>query len=96
MCRAFLWQGKELLDLNTLSPDSPLYLRQALSINDAGQIAGIGVVTNTGETHAFLATPVEDENSSESLVGSRELSSPDIQNEVMRNVLRLWLGPRGR
>ena len=95
-CRAFLWQGKELLDLNGLSPGSPLYLQQAESINDAGQIVGFGVVTSTGETHAFLATPVEDENSTKSVAGARERTSPGIPREDIRKLLRLWLGPRER
>jgi probable HAF family extracellular repeat protein len=95
-CRAFLWQGKEMLDLNALSSGSPLYLQQALSINDAGQIAGFGVVTSTGETHAFLATPVEDEELKESVAGGQEHTSSAIQKEDIRKLLRLWLGARER
>ena len=56
-CRAVLWRNNAWTDLNTLlSPGAPLYLVNALSINEAGQIAGIGV-TGTGEAHAFLASP---------------------------------------
>lgn len=56
--RAYLWQTGVMTDLNTLiSPDSPLYLIQSLTINDRGQIAGIALQVSTGETHAFLATP---------------------------------------
>jgi probable HAF family extracellular repeat protein len=55
-CRAFLWQDQVLTDLNTLLPkDSPWYLQAALSINDAGQIVGYGLIN--GNIHAFLATP---------------------------------------
>jgi hypothetical protein len=43
-------------DLNDLVPGSPLYLLFAQAINSRGEIAGIGV-TNTGELHAFLASP---------------------------------------
>jgi probable HAF family extracellular repeat protein len=56
--RAFLWQNGVMTDLNTLLPkDSPWYLLQALSINDAGQIVGYGTIN--GDVHAFLATPCE-------------------------------------
>jgi probable HAF family extracellular repeat protein len=56
-CRAFLWQNNVMTDLNTLIPaDSPLHLVWAFQINDAGEIAGLGM-TGTGELHAFLATP---------------------------------------
>jgi len=56
--RAYLWQNGVMTDLNTLiPPDSPLYLIEATgTINDQGQIAGIGL-TSAGEVHAFLATP---------------------------------------
>lgn len=94
-CRAFLWQGKEPLDLNALAPGSPLYLQQALSINDAGQIAGYGI-TSTGETHAFLATPAEDEDSTESAGSARSHASPTILNEDVRKLLKLWIGTHAR
>jgi len=57
--RAYLWQNGVMTDLNTLIPaDSPLYLIEATgTINDEGQIAGVALVTSTGEVHAFLATP---------------------------------------
>lgn len=55
---AFLWRNGAMTDLNTLVPaDSPLYLLIAYGINDAGQIAGFGVNTTTGDVHGFLATP---------------------------------------
>jgi hypothetical protein len=57
-----LWQNGVMTDLNTLIPaDSPLYLIEATgTINDQGEIAGIALVTSgeeSGEVHAFLATP---------------------------------------
>lgn len=88
MCRAFLWQGKDLLDLNVLAPGSPLYLQQALSINDAGQIAGYGV-TSTGETHAFLATRAQDEDVSRS-DGSPKSDATTVLNEDVRKLLKFW------
>ena len=58
-CRAFLWQGKSMVDLNTLIPaDSPLHLVIAFQINDAGEIAGLGQ-TSAGDMHAFRAIPTQ-------------------------------------
>jgi probable HAF family extracellular repeat protein len=56
--RAYIWQNGVMTDLNTLiPPNSPLYLIEATgTINDWGQIAGIGL-TSAGDVHAFLATP---------------------------------------
>jgi probable HAF family extracellular repeat protein len=56
---AFVWRDHRMMDLNTLIPaDSPLYLQQALSINDAREIVRQGI-TKDGEFHAFLATPCD-------------------------------------
>jgi hypothetical protein len=56
--RAILWQNKVPIDLNTLIPkDSPWYLLDAESINDAGQIVGYGTIN--GNVHAFIATPCD-------------------------------------
>src|SRR5208283_942305 len=53
---ALVWQNKVPVDLNTLIPaGSPWYLQNARSINDAGEIAGQGLLN--GQIHAFLATP---------------------------------------
>ena len=55
---AFLWQHGVMTDLNALVVGEPrLYLLNALAMNDAGQIVGIGL-TPEFELHAFLATPV--------------------------------------
>ena len=58
----FILQDGVMTDLNTLLPaDSNLYATLANKINSRGQIAGMGTVLsgpNAGETHAFLATPV--------------------------------------
>ena len=59
---AFLWRDGVMTDLNTLIPaNSPLFLFVASDIDSRGQIVGWGVETSTGETHAFLATPSNDE-----------------------------------
>ncbi len=55
---ALVWQGKMPVDLNTLIPnDSGWYLQGALSINDAGEIVGYGLID--GNLHAFRATPCD-------------------------------------
>ena len=55
--RAFLRQGQELIDLNTLVPaGSPLFLASACSINTAGEIVGFAF-DNSGNVHVYLAVP---------------------------------------
>jgi hypothetical protein len=56
--RAFLFtSGIGLVDLNSLiNPLSGWELEQAIGINNAGRIAGIGQIG--GLRHAFLLTPV--------------------------------------
>lgn len=67
-----LWQNGVIIDLNNLIPaDSPLFLLQALGINDRGQIVGYGLRTDTGETHAYVATPCDDERASEKGCGDQ-------------------------
>jgi probable HAF family extracellular repeat protein len=55
--RAFIWQNGVMTDLNTLIPaGSPLYLLEAFGINDRGQIAGFGQLSN-GELRGYLLNP---------------------------------------
>ena len=55
--RAFLWDGRSMLDLNDLiAPGSGWTLEQGLAIDDAGQITGFGTIGD--ENHPFLLTPV--------------------------------------
>jgi probable HAF family extracellular repeat protein len=57
-CRAVLWERDSITDLNELIPkDSPLELVFASWINDVGEIVGQAVNKETGQMHAFLATP---------------------------------------
>ncbi len=57
---ALLWQNGVMTDLNTLiPPNSPLFLLEALSINDRGQIAGFGQLSD-GEHRGFLLTPCDE------------------------------------
>lgn len=62
--RAFISQDGTLIDLNTLFPaDSNLYATMANDINERGEISGMATVLSgphKGETHAFLATPVNE------------------------------------
>lgn len=61
-CRALIWQNGFMTDLNTLVPaGSPLHLFFAFDINDRGEIVGCAT-TSTGETHAFLATPCDQDD----------------------------------
>jgi probable HAF family extracellular repeat protein len=92
--RAFLWQNGVMTDLNTLIPaDSPLFLIEATgTINSRGQIAGIALQTSTGELHAFLATPKNEEPDEESrstaTSAATARSSKVILPENVRNMLR--------
>lgn len=63
--RAFLWQdGGPMVDLNTLIPEnSALYLTVPETINDRGEIAGIGLDPN-GNQHAFLLIPCQGNDTS--------------------------------
>ena len=55
--RPFIWQNGVMTDLNTLiPPDSPLYLSEAFGINDRGQIAGFGQLSD-GELRGYLLNP---------------------------------------
>jgi probable HAF family extracellular repeat protein len=58
----FIWRNGVMTDLNTLiSADSNLSIISASNINERGQISGMAFVLsgpNTGNIHAYLATPV--------------------------------------
>ena len=61
---AFIWQDGVMTALSTLFPEeSNLFPTMANQINERGQIVGMGTVLSgphEGETHAFLATPVDE------------------------------------
>ena len=61
---AFIWQDDVMTSLDTLFPaESNLFPTMANQINERGQIVGMATVLSgphEGETHAFLATPVEE------------------------------------
>lgn len=68
----YLWENGVMTDLNTLIPaDSTLVVLNATAINDEGQIGGTAM-TSSGELHAFLATPRDDDEARGEVVAARE------------------------
>ena len=56
---AFLYDGGNMIDLNTLLPTgSGWVLKSAYGINDSGQIVGYGSINGSSDERAFLMTPV--------------------------------------
>lgn len=92
--RAFLWRGGRMIDLNELTPDSPLYLLVAHSINSRGEIVGFGI-DSAGEVHAFWAIPCHgndvDESSSMSNPGSYVTKSPKAVPDSVRQLIQQGL-----
>ena len=60
--RAFLWEDGSLFDLNALiAPGSSLSLTQTYTINDRGEIAGVGKEKDgSGNDHALLLIPCDE------------------------------------
>ncbi len=57
---AILWENGSMADLNTLiAPDSPFHLYSASFIDDGGEIAAFGSLSN-GDTHAVLLIPCDE------------------------------------
>ena len=74
--RAFLYEKGLLTDLNALiQPNSSLQLLLANDINDAGEIVGFALDTNTNATVAFLAVPVYSGNQSSAHLGETNFYS---------------------
>ena len=66
LTRAFLWEHGNIFDLNTLiPPDSTLHLLFVDTINDRGEIAGIGVDGITLDEHVFLLVPCGENEASD-------------------------------
>jgi probable HAF family extracellular repeat protein len=58
--RGFLYENGELVDLNNLvPPDSKLHVSEPETINDRGEIAGLGVDAS-GNSRAFLLIPCDE------------------------------------
>ena len=61
--RGFLYENGELVDLNNLvPPDSQLQVSEPETINDRGEIAGLGV-DDSGNSRAFLLIPCDEDHS---------------------------------
>jgi probable HAF family extracellular repeat protein len=97
--RAFIWQNGGMTDLNTLIPaGSPLFLLEAFGINDRGQIAGFGALSN-GEQRAYLLTPCDDQNGERDCEeGENAVSqtSPAIRDAASRTLPPSLLRPMSR
>jgi hypothetical protein len=58
-CRAVIWRGCDVTDLNAvMDATSPLVLTTANDIDDLGRITGQAFDTASGEYVAFVARPV--------------------------------------
>jgi hypothetical protein len=84
-----LWENGILTDLNTLIPaDSPWFLQEAFSINERGQIVGHMFNSPIGETHGFLATPVESNEDTAGAAQSITSRPPVVLPENVRQMLQ--------
>jgi probable HAF family extracellular repeat protein len=61
-CNGFLWWNDLMTDLNALTADPSLRAVDPIAINSRGQIVGVALQTSTGEAHAFLAIPCDDDH----------------------------------
>lgn len=97
--RAFVRRNGVLTDLNTVIPaGSSLFLFDAFGINDRGDIVGDALDLNTGETHAYLASPCHAEEADnagcKAAPGGANLSQRPkvVLPESARRLLRRRLG----
>lgn len=86
-----LWQHGQMYNLNDLiAPNSPLYLLHGFGINDRGQIVGFAYVFATGNVHAYLATPVD--NDGQTAVGNGTRNTPRIAlSASTRALIQQWM-----
>lgn len=96
LTHGFLWEnGGPAIDLNTLVPSgSGLALTEPVSINDRGEIVGVGTLAN-GTMHAFVLIPCEE--SEEGCVDSAEATNsvaPGISTPMLNLVGVLKSVPR--
>jgi probable HAF family extracellular repeat protein len=80
--RAFLTEnGGPMVDLNTLIPaNSGISLIAASNINDRGEIAGVGLLSNS-DTRAFLLIPCE-EDFLNTKCSEAETASVDLRQQI--------------
>ena len=89
---AFIYQDGVMTGLDTLFPASAnLVPTMANQINERGQIVGMGTVLSgphTGETHAFLATPVNEsigKSVAEVVQGRPKSNAPaNVRNQLLQ------------
>jgi len=89
--RPFLWQDGIMTDLNSLvSTDSSFFLLDATGkINASGQIAGLAFDVNTGEIHAYLASPRDGALLPEKTVINRKVVLPENLRGVLRRNIKI-------
>ena len=62
-CTVFLWQKGVMTDLNSVVPaDTSLDIVDPSGINSRGEIVGLAIEKATGQLHAFLAIPCDEEH----------------------------------
>jgi probable HAF family extracellular repeat protein len=82
-CRAFLWDGQSMMDLNGLVVEGPsLYLLFATWVNESGEIAGFGIDENTFEIRAFLARPVGASSNASLKTAQRPILPVSLRNHL--------------
>jgi probable HAF family extracellular repeat protein len=84
--RAVLWRNGQMADLNELAPASPLSLLVAFSINDSGEIVGVG--QKGTEIHGFLAIPDDPASERNMSLPSTNTVRPIITEKARRMLLR--------
>jgi probable HAF family extracellular repeat protein len=96
--RAWVWEKGVMTELNDLIPaNSPLFLLNATSNNDRGQIVGAALEVSTGEVHAFLATPIESEDDEFAATATATaLKTTQRPAITLTENQRKWLLTRGR
>lgn len=81
---AVLWENGSIIDLNTvIPPGSPLFLMEAVAINDRGEIAGWGSLSN-GDVLPFILTPCGEggpEGCGQNLVETPKVTSSSTSSE---------------
>jgi probable HAF family extracellular repeat protein len=93
-CRALVWKNGVITDLNTLIPaGSPLHLFFAGGVNSRGQIVGGAINNNTGQFHAFLATPIDESSASGIDTPAAHAEGPQVT--LPRNVRKTHEQPLG-
>src|SRR6185312_8501284 len=85
--RAFLYQNGHMTDLNTLAPNSPVYLQVAGNINDSGVIVGQGCRPDDCAAGAvfvsFIAVPTGDGKYQVNVTGAPSHANPHMTSGAL-------------